>query len=249
MTISLIIGWQGSSQAQGATDILYMTEEYPPFNYTEDGQLRGIAVDILERVFAQLDSTLTRQRIKVFPWARGYHLVQSQPNTALFVMARTSERESLFKWVGPIATNRVVLISRKDREIVVGSEEDLRALKLGVIRDDVGQHLLLKAGIEPEQLDVAADAAVNIKKLDGGRIDAWAYGEPVAKWFLKRSGLDPANYETVFILQETYPHYAFHRDTSDELIRQFQAALDRLKTPTGSEASEYDRILAAYLDF
>jgi hypothetical protein len=37
-------------------------------------------------------------------------------------MARTAQRDSLFKWVGPIAHNRVALISRKDRGIVVDND-------------------------------------------------------------------------------------------------------------------------------
>ena len=39
-----------SSVAQNPADILYITEEYPPFNHTEAGKLQGLSVELLEAV-------------------------------------------------------------------------------------------------------------------------------------------------------------------------------------------------------
>ena len=233
--------------AQGAADILYITEEYPPFNYTKEDSLRGIAVDLLEGMLAQLQPASTHKPIKVFPWARGYHLVQHQEDTMLFSTSRTPQRENLFKWVGPIASNRIVVIARKDRRIAVKGLDDLRKFKIGAIRDDIGQHLLMQAGFELAQFDLVAAAAENVKKLDTGRIDAWVYGESVARWFIKQNGFDPEHYETVYLLQEIELYYAFHRATPDELVQQFQSALDRLKSTAATGPNEYDKIIQRYL--
>ena len=228
-------------------DILYLTEEYPPFNYSDGGRLRGIAVDVLDSLLGKMNQSLIRENIRVYPWARGYHLAQTQPGTVLFSTTRTPEREPLFKWVGPIATNRVVLTARKDRLISVRSPDDLKGLTLGVIRDDIAEQLLRQAGVDPKQLDIVGEADANVKKLNKGRIDAWAYGEPVARWFIKKNGYDPTEYETVYVLREIDLYYAFHKTTPDQLIGKFQKTLDALKKKGQTTASVCDRILELYL--
>ena len=51
----------------------WMTEEYPPFNYVDkDGKLQGITVDILIEVFKKVGVQLTRDDLKVLPWAHCY---------------------------------------------------------------------------------------------------------------------------------------------------------------------------------
>ena len=66
----------------------------------ENGELKGYCVDILKAVWKNMGGS--EQPILVLPWARGYAMVQKEPNHMLFAMARTPERENQFKWVGPI---------------------------------------------------------------------------------------------------------------------------------------------------
>ena len=96
------------SFAQDASTLTYMTEEYPPYQYKEAGTLKGLSVDLLKLMWAKMG--VPEQAIAVYPWARGYNLIQNHPNSVLFSMIRTPEREQMFKWVGPIFTARTVLI-------------------------------------------------------------------------------------------------------------------------------------------
>jgi len=36
----------------GLDKLRFITEEYPPYNYVENGRLQGLAVELLERAFA-----------------------------------------------------------------------------------------------------------------------------------------------------------------------------------------------------
>lgn len=229
-------------------DLAYMTEEYPPFNFEENGELKGIAVDVLVEIFNRMDSGLTREHIRVFPWARGYKRALGEKNTMLFSTIRTEEREKLFKWVGPVAENRIVVIALKDKPIVIDSAEDLNKYKYGVIRKDIGEQLIVKAGVDKSRIQPGAKVISIIKKMKLNRIDAWAYGESVANWFIKQHGYDPAEFKTVYeLMKQGDLYFAFHKDTPDSLIDKFQQALDALKKKDGAEKSEYEKILDRYL--
>ena len=231
-----------STAASSVDDIVFMTEQYPPYNLEEDDKIQGIAVDILALMLQKVGSNQTREDIKLLPWARGYQRALSEPNTCLFSTTRTEEREELFKWVGPIAPNTVSLIARKDRKIKIESIDELKTHNIGTIRDDVAELYLIAAGVSIDSMKRVAKTILNIKKLNRGRIDLWAYGEDVAMWELKAHGFDPADYESVYVLNRKYLYFAFHKDTPDSVIQKLQAAIDTLEAD-----GTYEKILERYL--
>jgi len=232
----------GSAAAASVDDFVFMTEQYPPYNLEQDDKLQGIAVDILALMLERAGSKQTREDIKLLPWTRGYKRVQSEPNTCLFSTTRTEKREHLFKWVGPIAPNKVGLIAKKEKNIKIESMDELNTFKIGTIRDDVAEQFLVNAGISVDDMQRVAKTILNIKKLNVGRIDLWAYGEDVAMWELKAHGFNPADYELVYLLDSKDLYFAFHKGTSDSVIQKLQAALDTLKAD-----GEYEKILDRYL--
>jgi len=236
------------SVAAGSIDeIIFMTEEYPPFNYTENGALKGLAVELLDRMLRNLNSKLTLKDVTVYPWARGYHLIQKYPNMCLFGMTSSPKREPLFKWVGPFAAERNVLIGLKDRKMKIHSLQDLGAYRIGAVRDDIGGQLLIEKGIAGKRLDLVPGAIQNIRKLMKRRIDVWVYGDIVAFWQIRKNGFNPDDFEIKYKLDDSSENFfAFNKETSDTIIRQFQDALDALKKKPESGQSEYEKILERY---
>ena len=95
-------------------DITFLTEEYPPFNYTNGDKLDGASVALLEAALEKAGAKTTRADFQVVSWADGYAKVQSDKNTCLFSMTYTAERAPLFQWAGPIAETRIAVIAKKD---------------------------------------------------------------------------------------------------------------------------------------
>lgn len=225
--------------AQSVQGLTYYTESYFPFNYSEDGLLKGISIDVLRLVWKELG--VNPQPIQLLPWARGYELVQSQPGSVLFSMARTSEREGVFRWVGPIHTVRFVLKGKKSSQFEINTQADLHGKAIGTLIDDVGDVILgplsKYARIEP-----VPDMGFSLKMLAHDRIDMVAYEEQSFDKLVLSYGLDPADYETVYVLKETGVYYALHGSTPPELVSQLQEALDAVKT-----TAEYQEILSRYL--
>ena len=219
VVLGLLVGFSGLAGAQmTARDIRYLTEDYPPYNFEEAGEMRGISVDLLRLIWAEMG--VPEQPIRLFPWARGYRMVQDRPGTVLFAMSRTEEREDLFRWVCPITVNRQVLVARADRDIRIESLEDAKAYQIGTILEDVADNLLTEAGFE--RLQQVRSFDINLRKLDAGRIDLLAYGETSFRQQVE----NPENYAVVYVLRELQACYAFHRDTPETLVAEFQRTLD-----------------------
>lgn len=220
-------------------DRIYLTEEYYPFNYTEKHKQKGISTDLLRHVWDELD--IEHKTIKSMPWARAYERVQRDQNTVLYSMARLPEREDLFLWAGPILTVRFVLIAKKKDSIQLRSLTDLKGYRVGTLRDDISDILLEKynkyAKIEP-----VATMDINVSKFLEDRLDMVAYEERSWHRITKKFGLQPDDFETVYILKETPIYYAFHVDTPMSLVKHFQQGLDRVK-----KSPVYQQILDTYL--
>ena len=100
----------------------------------------------------------------------------------------------------------------------------------------------MASGVPLADLQRVGENIMNIKKLNHGRIDLWAYGESVAMWDILANGFDPTEFESVYVFSEQDLYFAFNLDTPDDVLQDLQGALDALKAD-----GEFDRILDRYL--
>ncbi len=237
-----------STREPAPRELTYLTEQYPPFNYEQDGQLQGIAVELLEAITATMGDEITEEEIRLISWTDGYQTTLNQTNTVLFSTARLPEREASFKWVGPIYTAEKVLFARRDREMSINQPEDLAGYKIGVIADDAAIPQLLALGVTSDQLVTDPDPAVIIAKLEQGELDLWCYGEEAGNYFATEQTGRYGYFKVVYTLQTYELYYAFNTDTPDTVIESFQEALDRVKArEEAGGLSQYERIVARYI--
>lgn len=232
------------AHAQSLDELTYITEDYPPYNFEKDGKRQGIAVDLLTEVLSASGAAKSRADIKVWPWARGYETALREKNTVLFSTTRTPAREHLFKWVGPIMPSRIVLVAKKSAGIRIRRIEDLHhaPYRIGVVREDIGEQILLKSGVSRERT-VQANSGLSVAKmLHAGRVDIWAYGADVILWNMKELGYPTAEYEEVLTLSESqHYYYALNKETDDRLVARLQSELEQLRAK-----GKFDEILDRY---
>jgi polar amino acid transport system substrate-binding protein len=228
-------------------ELKIMTEKLPPFNFEEDGAVVGISADLLLLAMETAGHPAPRSAIRILPWARAYTIVQREPDTVLFSMARTEQREPLFQWVGPIYDLTIGLIARRDRNIVMDSMADAGQYAIGTIRDGAPEQLVISAGYPEEKLERLTDPSLNLKKLEAGRIDLFAFNVPTTFFMMRRAGMDPGDYEVVYTLKKTSLFYGFHKDTDPAMIRELNAAVLDLKKPDETGRSRYKEIVKTYL--
>jgi ABC-type amino acid transport substrate-binding protein len=133
-----------------AQTIQLKTENYPPFNMSgEQDSIIGVSTEIVEELFkrAEIDYEL-----ELLPWQRAFSMALEEANTAVFSTTRTEERESKFKWVGPIAENNWVFLAKASRSLSVSNLEEAKSLRVGGYQGDAIALFLADQGFD---LDLA----------------------------------------------------------------------------------------------
>jgi polar amino acid transport system substrate-binding protein len=227
--VSIFVLISTTASAQNLNDIQWLSEQYPPYNFVENNKPQGISFDVLIEILDLVGIDKNREDIKFMPWARSYKLVQKQPGTAVFSMTYTEERSKLFKFVGPILPSRVSLIAKKSRNLKINSARDMDQLKIGVVREDIGEHQLRELNVKRGAIKQSNHSYNIIQKLDKDRLDCIAYAKDVTFYIMKKYKIDPGNYEEVYLFQEGELYYAFHKETKDSILQPLQEALNSLK--------------------
>ena len=202
--------------------IRVVTSVFPPFSYSENGVVKGVAVDQARRMFAELGFD---PKIEIYPWARTYTIAEREPNVLIFSMGRNAQRESQFKWVGEITGFDVHIYRAGHRSALqLSSLEDAKDYKvLGLIKD-IKSDYLRSQGVDV--LDVRSEE-LGIKMILAGRADLMTSDRNAMNYRLKKMGLDPRAVEPIFPLRElSKPLYAaFSKDTDDSIVERFRDAL------------------------
>ncbi|MGL1932924.1 MAG: transporter substrate-binding domain-containing protein [Desulfotalea sp.] len=219
-----------------AKDFKIMTEEYPPYNYTDNGKITGLSTDVVLAIAKKIGHPTD---MKMLPWARAYGLIQKGSGQILFSMTRTEARESLFKWVGPVAKNKWVFFAKKGSNISISSLDDAKKVgKIGTYKDDATESFLKEQGFKNNVSVINDDK--NIPKLMAGRIDLWIVGEIQGIYKAKKQNMS-GDLEKVFDVKDTELYIAFSKDTADVDVEKWQTALDEMKAD-----GSYDAILKKY---
>ena len=225
----------------------FYTENFPPYNFEDNGQLKGIAVDFLRALYKETKYNEMGLDIQLKTWSYGYQAAQNGPNIVLFSTTRTPSREHLFKWAGPITASQTVVFKLKKKNIQVSTVTDLNNYRVGVIRDDVGQVLARDQGVKPENFKVYSNADKLLEDLNSGYVDVWIYNLAVGRWFIKKLGYNNDDFEQIYQLNEGYHYFAFSPDVDDRVVANIQAAIDKVKNTRDSNGlSEFDKIVKQY---
>ncbi|WP_447755984.1 substrate-binding periplasmic protein [Pseudomonas nicosulfuronedens] len=235
----ILLAWLGcglllAGAARAETDssdysVVLLTENFPPYNmaingknFAQEDSIDGIAVDIVKEMFkrAGVQYSLTLR----FPWDRIYKLALEKPGYGVFVTARLPERESQFKWVGPIGPDDWVLLAKADSKISLNNLDEAKQYRVGAYKGDAMAQYLTEHGFEPV---LALRDQENAGKLRDDQIDLWASGDPAGRYLAKQVGV--TGLKTVLRFNSDQLFLALNRETPDAVVQKLQAALDKMR--------------------
>ncbi len=217
-----------------------VTEEWPPYNYLDDGQLTGMATSIVRDIMSLTGDDF---EIVMLPSMRTAHDLRTRPKTIMYTMFRTTEREPLYKWVGPVldASIHPYQLATTPRPVntlqQLLSEPHITTRHAGLVPDMLqswGFTNLDKSAARSAQLYrmlLAGRATVIIGDTDAG-----------VAFYSEQLGLAPGTLRQIPIEIYHSPLYiAFSRDCEDELIESWSDALEQLR-----RSGELERIQQQY---
>jgi len=236
-----------SKLIEEAESLSYLSENFPPYNFGQSGNMSGVAVEILEILFDDLEINLTQADFELGDWATAYERVQNEKGTVLFSMVKNEERDGMFKWVGPIAPHKEVIISHSGAGIKIQEDADLNQYFFGVVEGYPSKNLLLDKGVDPGNIIGYPTVGELYEALLNFDIRCISYSEQANNLILGGMGEDPQDFEAVYTIHVDQLYYAFNKSVSNSLIDYFQSALDEIsndKDVDGSSTTE--KILDRY---
>ncbi|UZP66083.1 transporter substrate-binding domain-containing protein [Desulfovibrio mangrovi] len=245
--LCLMFPFAGARAAESGIDVF--TEDLPPFNHLEGGSIKGPAVDIVLALFNKAGIPLQQSDINVVPWARGYHIVLNEADTALFCTARLPEREPHFKWVGPILYVVSGGMVPRWSPLALSSPAALRGRKICVVNKSAGHEWLLRNGFEQEALSLVPAPEASVKMLLAGRCEVLVASVQNTLHVLKVMGKPVESVDARLILHR-YPLYlALNPNVSEEQYKALQSAYDSMLCNGGvGGASAMHSLIGAYGD-
>ncbi len=208
--------------------LIYLTEDYPPHNYMEKGRLKGASVEILQLLWKKLGIPDKTSSIEMVPWARGMSMIKHKPNIVLFSMGSSKERATQLHWVGPYYSHPIGLIGRKSAHYNIKTLNDAKNLKIGAVRDDIGNSILLDFGFPQSSLELSNNQNSLFLKLKYNRINFISYSKSPAFEGMKKAGLNPDEYEMVYEIIKSNSGFGFSKQVPQQIIDDFQHALEDL---------------------
>lgn len=232
--------------ASQAGDFSVLTNSMPPIKFAQEGQAKGVAGDVLNIIMKSAGHTISSSNVHTTTWTEAYNRTLTTPHTLCLAMARTPQREELFKWVGPIYTTRLGLLAKRSRNIHLTNLDDTTNYSIGTLVDSVMENILITENvpatrfIRREKIEDIVDLLVNDK------IDLLAFTQTPTFHILLQKGIDPSLYEMALELRTVDLYIAFNKSTDDTLIHKLQNALDTMKKPGPGGKSRYDTIVQSY---
>lgn len=109
-------------------------ENYPPYEYVEDGEVKGINMDLIREAFRRMG---VQPFFEPRPWKRAMLELERGDILALSSGFRTPERELFALFSEPLAMETNVVAALTVSGVEVNSLEDLRDLRVGVVSEYV----------------------------------------------------------------------------------------------------------------
>jgi len=220
-----------------------VTLDYPPYEYEEQGKVKGIATEIVRETFKRMGEEI---EIKLFPWKRSLEMVKNGQADAIFTIYHTKERADFLDYSNEIVMpQRTALFTLNKSAITYsGDLNELKNYSFGVVLG-ISYGEKFDSFIKNDNLKINSlyDGEANIRGLLTGYSQIIVSNELGARSILK--DLNKINEVTMLepILQDVPSYLAFSKNRKLKKLRdRFDASLKQLKAD-----GTYDIIIKKYL--
>ncbi|WP_085586396.1 MULTISPECIES: ABC transporter substrate-binding protein [unclassified Pseudomonas] len=208
-----------------AAELRLLTDNHPPLHFQEGDRLVGFGVDVVQALAQQTGDHIHLQQV---PLLRALRMASDSPDTGVFTVLRTNERDDRYQWVGPLVEVETALYAHENLQKPVRSLREADHLgRITVPRKWLAYSYLQKQdlnnlyGVEtPEQM---------MRLFSLGRTDFVVSDTLSSATLAREQGMEPGRlqYQMPLMKQDTY--IAFSRQTDPRQVARWQQALDALR--------------------
>lgn len=210
-----------------AQTIKAYTEEWPPYNFLQDGEVTGITTEILRATCA---NAKIQCEFQLVPWTRAYKTVQETPNTLIYTIARVPSREQQFIWIGPVLPRTTWIYVRKEVADKVHQIKDLAKFRIGLIRAEASVSELIQAGVPESAIRIFNSNTDVMRTAKIGHLDVLINTEIGMAMNQKNFDLPADSFVRLMKLYDGGAlYFGLHLHSDPELVERLQASLDKLK--------------------
>ncbi|WP_374569592.1 substrate-binding periplasmic protein [Ideonella sp.] len=212
-----------------AAPVEVVTTDAPPFNMLDGQYPSGFATDILRE---SMQHAGLEPHIEFLPWPRALLRVKEDPNTLIYTISRTPEREDQFEWIGPFARHQGFFYKLSNRsDMRLDSLQDVRKYRVATVRGDAQTDLMLKLDIVDQNLlQLVSDGDTTIRLLLAGRVDLVIANEIGMAWRMKLHGLSGTEVErTVMLVDNGGYYFAFGKGADPTLVARLRRGFAEVK--------------------
>ncbi|MHC8287343.1 substrate-binding periplasmic protein [Pseudomonas sp. XS1P51] len=91
-----------------AADLNLLTDNHPPLHFQQGNALVGFGVDVVQALAETAGDQVHLQQV---PLLRALRIASTDPDTGVFTVLRTAERDDQYQWVGPLMEVETALYS------------------------------------------------------------------------------------------------------------------------------------------
>lgn len=173
-----------SNLALASEPIRLVTGNYPPYEYEEAGEVKGLVVEVLKEAFSRSNQNV---EFTVVPWARALWMAQHGEADGVFATIKTPEREQTLSFSNEslIPLSAVFFVKKGNPIQYHGDLNSMANFNIGLLRQGsygVEFDNAIKTGVLKNP-DFTTDTLTNIKKLVTGRIELMA-GDRIGTLYL-----------------------------------------------------------------
>jgi len=213
-------------------------DPYPPYQYEEEGEVKGVDVEVITHVFKELGY---QTQVDLLPWEDCLYRMSNGGADGIFQLVRTPEREKHYIFSALLRTAETVFLTRSDQRLQINEtidlSEQLRPFKLGLLSgytydpsiDALASEIKVEVSRQEELIWGVKEKRFDLAIMDLG----------VANFIISKMGISGVNRIKGYTLTRDL-YLAFHPKRK-ELVSRFNKQLERFKAQ-----GYYDKIIQCY---
>ena len=202
-----------------ASELIFNTQDFAPFNYEVNGVVSGPAADAIRRVCTDMKIDCP---MRLLPWRRAQQEVVEGKAHAMFVIGWNAERAKWLSFSPPLLNTEYGFFVRDDNPLKFTQNSDVKGDVVGVFGpwNTATSLKKIKAEIGDLTIDMTPDDQSAFRKASLGRVKAVFSNRDVGYDLIKKLGITNLRYAG---RQQTLKYYIgfSQKFTDKKVVDQF----------------------------